>query len=118
MRCTLNPPASNTSRTDCLPAASVTGTPTVVQTCQPPVRGTVTTPVMFVEPARTWSAPPPSGDATRMFRTYLPATATDTVYCNHSPAPIHPTLWPPSDDGSMSTSVVRSAPPLLPALSS
>src|SRR5438067_394440 len=62
---TLKPAVSKSSVICCRPAPSVTGTPTVVQFCHPPVAGIATdVQTLFAALKPTCSEPPP-GDATR-----------------------------------------------------
>ena len=64
----LSPPVSNAAAIACRPAASVTGTDTVTQVCQPPVAGIVIgAETLLGAPKATCMAPPP-GEATRTCR--------------------------------------------------
>src|SRR5262245_42708190 len=102
-----------TMRSTCWPAFNEPEVATVAQFCQSPVFGTVFEPVTFAPFISMWKLPP-LGDATLVLIVYEPALATFTVYPIHSPVSIHPTLKPPSEQLSMSTSVERYAPPRLP----
>ncbi len=62
----LNPPLSNASVISCGPAASVTGTVTSAQFCQPPVAAIGTAVQTALEPLKPrCSEPLPAGDAVR-----------------------------------------------------
>src|SRR6476620_10263894 len=84
---------SMTTRSTCDPAGRLTPVfVTVVQDCQPPVLGIVIGPVLSTPFDSMWNVPPAPDDATRMSNVYVPAVATLTVYFNHSPGAIQPTL--------------------------
>jgi hypothetical protein len=60
------PPVSKSSVISCPPAPSVTGTLTVVQACQAPVAGTVTTFHTLLLVLNPMCKLPPLGEATRI----------------------------------------------------
>ena len=65
----------------CTPAGRVTVAVTVVQSCQPPVAGTLIRPLRSVPEALAMSRPPVTalGAARRRLTVYVPAVATFTV---------------------------------------
>ena len=111
------PPVSANSRATCVPAGSVAVTLIVRQACQPPLSGIVIGPVTFAPFSSRWNRPPCPEDATTKLIVFA-ADETLTVYFSHSPASTQPTSNPPADEGSISTSPVRNAPPLLPDVES
>ncbi len=75
----LKPDESNARVMICVPAASVAGTLTVVQVCQPPVAGTVTDAHTVLGVPKPTCIAPPAGEATRSWTLYAPAVAIFTV---------------------------------------
>src|SRR5580698_482025 len=90
--CRFHPPLSWSTTSVWVPAGRVTVAFTVVQSCQPPVSGTLISPDRLV-PERLAICRPsvtPLGEARRKLTVYVPAPAASTVYRNHCPLLVQP----------------------------